>query len=394
LKYGIRLLARGVDRLAILALLALGACAPGQTQPATGASTSSPNEISIAVVGPVTGDLADFGVQMREAAKLAGADINAAGGVLGKSVRLVIEDDQCDPGHASAVAREVVKQMPVAVIGHFCSGVSIPASRIYFENGILQITPASSNPRFTDEAAAKGWATVFRTCARDDQQGVVAADYLVGHYDKDRIALLQDDSGYAQVIEPVLLKALAARGSTPVFQAQIHPGLSSYQRVIDELIKARPDAIYFMGYHPEAALLVKESRASGVQAAFMGPDSLMTTDFAQQAGAAAEGVMFTSNHSALLIPQPANLIAQLRVAGVNPERGGADYAVFTYAAFQEFAMAAQRAETFDAQALAKALRAGSFDTVMGSVTFDEKGDLRQQVFSWYRFRAGNFELVP
>lgn len=394
MQYGIRPLARAVDRLAILALLALGACAPGQTQPAADASASSPNEITIAVAGPVTGDLAEFGVQMREAAKLAVADINADGGVLGKLVRLVIEDDECDPSRAVAVAREIVAQKPVAVIGHFCSGVSIPASRIYFENHILQITPASSNPRLTDEAAAKGWMTVFRTCARDDRQGIVAADYLVGHYDKDRIALLQDDSGYARVIEPVLLKALAAHGSTPVFQAEIHPGLSSYQRVIDELIKARPDAIYFMGYHPEAALLVKEARASGLQAAFLGSDSLMTIEFAQQAGAAADGVMFTANHSAMQIPEAEDLVARLRVAGVNPERGGADYAVFTYAAFQEFALAAQRAGSFKAEALAKALRSGSFETVMGSVTFDEKGDLRQQVFSWYRFRAGTYELVP
>jgi branched-chain amino acid transport system substrate-binding protein len=394
LKYRQRAASRDFRWLAIMALLGLNACAPTQSQPAASAAASSANEIPIAVAGPVTGDLAEYGAQMREAAKLAVADINAAGGVLGKPLRLIIQDDECDPGRAKDVARSIVSQKVVAVIGHFCSGVSIPASAVYHDNGVLQITPASSNPWLTEEAASKGWKTVFRTCARDDQEGIVAADYLFAHYGKDRIALLRDDSAYARVLEGPLLKGLADHGINPVFQAQIHPGQSSYQRVIDELIKARPDVIYFMGYHPEAALLVKEARAGGLQAAFIGPDSLTTAEFAAQAGAAADGVMFTSNRSAERTPEAGDLVVRLRAQGIDAARGGADYAVFTYAAFQEFAMAAQRAGTTEAEAMAKALRSGGFDTVMGFVTFDEKGDLRKQEFSWYRFRAGNYELVP
>jgi branched-chain amino acid transport system substrate-binding protein len=367
----------------------MSACAP--TQPL---SAPSANEIPIALAGPMTGDLAEYGAQMREGAKLAVADINAAGGVLGKPLRLIIEDDQCDPARATAAARDVVSQKVLAVIGHFCSGSSIPASAIYHDNGILQITPASSNPRLTEEAAHKGWKTVFRSYPRDDQEGIAAADYLVAHYSKDRIALLQDGSGYARTIETALIKALGERGATPSFRAQIDPGRSSYQRVIDELIMARPEVVYYSGYHPEAALLVKEARASGLQAAFVGPDSLTTTEFAEQAGAAADGVMFSSNHSPERIPEAADLLVRLRAQGIDAAHGGADYAVLTYAAFQEFAMAAQRAGSLEAAAVAQALRGGSFDTVTGTVAFDWKGDLREPLFSWYRFRAGHYELAP
>lgn len=342
----------------------------------------------------MTGDLDVYGAQMREGAKLAVADINAAGGVLGKPLRLIVQDDECAPSRATSVARNVVSQNVVAVIGHFCSGVSIPASAVYAESGVLQITPSSSNPNLTEQAFHRGWKTVFRSYVRDDHLGFAAASYLAEHYPKGRIALLQDDSNYASTIERPLLRGLVAYGIEPVFQDQIDAGHSSYQDTIDELIKARPDAIYYMGYYPEAALLVKEARASGLQAAFFGSDSLMTTDFAEAAGSAADGVMFIANQGAQAVPEGAALLARLHAQGADADPTGEDYAVFTYAAFQEFALAAQQAGTTEAAAVAKALRSGSFETVMGTMAFDEKGDLRDERFSWYRFRAGSYELVP
>jgi branched-chain amino acid transport system substrate-binding protein len=342
----------------------------------------------------MTGDLAVYGAQMRKGAELAVADINAAGGVLGKPLRLIVQDDQCKPGRANSVAHKVAAQDVVAVIGHFCSGVSIPASEVYAESDILQITPSSSNPDLTEQAFRRGWKTVFRSYVRDDRLGFAAASYLAEHYATGRIALLQDDSNYARTIEKPLLRGLVAYGIEPVFQDQISAGHSSYQETIDALIAARPDAIYYMGYYPEAALLVEEARASGLQAAFLGSDSLMTTDFVDLAGSAADGVMFIANQGAQGVPEAADLLARLRAQGADADRTGEDYAVFTYAAFQEFAMAAQRAGTAEAEAVAKALRNGSFDTVMGTIAFDEEGDLRDQRFSWYRFRAGSYELVP
>jgi branched-chain amino acid transport system substrate-binding protein len=382
LKYFARLRRCGFYGLSILLLLVLGACASAEQHAA--------NDIPIAVAGPMSGDLAEFGTQMREAAKLAVADINAAGGVLGKPLRLVIQDDECDPGRARSVARKIVAQDVVAVIGHFCSGVSIPASEVYANNNVLQITPASNNPMLTEQAAAKGWHTVFRTCTRDDYQGVVAADYLAEHYGQGRIAVLRDDSNYGATVEKPLLRRLASHGIDPVYRGQISAGRSSYQRRIDELIDARPDVIYFSGYHPEAALLVKEARASGLQAAFFGADALMTLEFATLAGQAADGVMFTGNLDLGQMPEAADLVRRLREQGLDV----ASYSIFTYAAIQEFALAAQRAGTTDAEAVAQVLRSDSFDTVMGRVTFDKKGDLREAAYSWYRFENGDYRVVP
>jgi branched-chain amino acid transport system substrate-binding protein len=375
-----------------LLLLFLSACASTKQQPGVSAATAT--DIPIAVVGPLSGDLAEFGMQMREAAKLAVADINAAGGVLGKPLRLIVQDDGCDPDRATSVARQVVAQKVVAVIGHFCSGVSIPASAVYHDKGVLQITPASSNPRLTEEAGSKGWMTLFRTCPRDDRQGVFAADYLATHYAGDRVALLKDESNYARTVETPLRNTLTARGVDPVFRAQIEAGQSSYQDVIDQLAAARPDVVYYSGYHPEAAILAKEARASGIKAAFFGFDALMTNSFAQQAGTAADGTMFVGNPSATQTPQAADLLRRLPAVQGSNDGDAQNYAVFTYAAFQEYAMAAQSARSIDAKAVARALRSGSFDTVIGTVAFDEKGDLREQVFSWYRFRAGRYEPVP
>ena len=139
-------------------------------------------DIPIAVVGPVTGSNAALGEQMTRGAKMAVADINAKGGVLGKKLDLIIADDACDPKQAVAAANDVVGKKVVFVAGHYCSSSSIPASAVYNEAGVLQMTPASTNPALTDDAAKKGWNNVFRSCGRDDVQGGVAGKYLADHF--------------------------------------------------------------------------------------------------------------------------------------------------------------------------------------------------------------------
>ena len=149
-----------------------------------GASTAQA-EIAIATAGPLTGQYASFGEQMRVGAEMAVADINAAGGVLGQQLRLELGDDACDPKQAVAVANQMVNKGVVFMAGHFCSGSSIPASAVYDEEGIVQISPASTNPKLTDE----GGPGTFRVCGRDDQQGIVAGNYIVDNFPGARIAL-------------------------------------------------------------------------------------------------------------------------------------------------------------------------------------------------------------
>ena len=158
------------------------------------AATQAQAQIHIATAGPITGEYAAFGEQMKNGAEQAVADINKAGGVLGQQLVLEVGDDACDPKQAVSVANQFASKGVKMVAGHYCSGSSIPASKVYSEEGILQISPASTNPKYTDEGS---WNT-FRVCGRDDQQGKVAGDYLASHFKNEKIAILNDNSAYGK----------------------------------------------------------------------------------------------------------------------------------------------------------------------------------------------------
>ena len=175
-------------------LLLLAACtgATKQAKPQAAA-----NEIVIGVAGPMSGDLAEFGSQLRHGADQAVADVNAAGGVLGKQLKLVIGDDQCDPKRAVLVANDLVEQGVVFVDGHFCSGSSIPASKVYETAGVVQMSPSSTNPKLTE----RGIGTLFRITGRDDRQGSFAGPWLARHFAGKAVAILDDGSAYGRQVD-------------------------------------------------------------------------------------------------------------------------------------------------------------------------------------------------
>ncbi len=172
--------------------------------------TAAKAEILIATAGPMTGTYASFGEQMRRGAEMAVADLNAKGGVLGQKLQLSIGDDACDPKQAVAVANKAVSDGVVFMAGHFCSGSSIPASKVYEEVGVLQNSPASTNPKLTDE----GGDNVFRVCGRDDQQGIVAGNFLADKFGSKKIAILHDKTAYGKGLADETKKQLNKRGIT------------------------------------------------------------------------------------------------------------------------------------------------------------------------------------
>src|SRR5689334_19566995 len=176
----------------------------------TGAAKAA--DIVIGVAGPMTGANAAFGEQLRRGAQMAVKDINAHGGVMGKKLKLEVGDDACDPKQAVAVANDMVKKKIVFMAGHFCSGSSIPASAVYAEEGILQITPASTNISFTDDPAAKGVKTIMRTCGRDDRQGIFAGTWLAKNYAGKKVAILDDKSAYGKGLADQTRKAMNDAG--------------------------------------------------------------------------------------------------------------------------------------------------------------------------------------
>ncbi len=357
---------------------------------AIGASAANAQNLNVATAGPMTGEYAAFGDQMRHGAEQAVKDINAKGGVLGKNLALSIGDDACDPKQAVAVANDFVSKGIIFVAGHFCSGSSIPASAVYHEEGILQMTPASTNPKFTEDPAAAGWGTVFRTCGRDDQQGAFAGPWIAQHFKGKNVAVIDDKSTYGKGLADLTRAAMNAAGLKEVVDDEITAGDKDYSALVSKLKAANIDVIYFGGYHPEAALIVKQSREQGLNAQLLSGDSLNTQEFATLAGAAADGVMFTNAAEARNLPSAKDVVDEFRKGGFEPE----GYTLSTYAAIQVWAQAVAKAGTTDAKKVADTLRSQTWDTVIGKLGFDAKGDLTSSTYVWYVFKDGKYSEAP
>ncbi len=357
---------------------------------AIGASAAKAQSLNVATAGPMTGEYAAFGDQMKHGAQRAVLDINAKGGVLGKNLALSIGDDACDPKQAVAVANDFVSKGIIFVAGHFCSGSSIPASSVYHEEGILQMTPASTNPKFTEDPAAAGWGTVFRTCVRDDQQGSFAGPWIAQHFKGKNVAVIDDKTTYGKGLADLTRTAMNAAGMKEVLDDEITAGDKDYSALVSKLKAANVDVIYFGGYHPEAALIVKQSREQGLNAQLLSGDSLNTQEFATLAGAAADGVMFTNAAEARNLPSAKDVVDEFRKDGFEPE----GYTLSTYAAIQVWAQAVAKAGTTDAKKVADALRSQSWDTVIGKLGFDAKGDLTSSTYVWYVFKGGKYSEAP
>ncbi|HTZ80371.1 MAG TPA: branched-chain amino acid ABC transporter substrate-binding protein [Stellaceae bacterium] len=361
--------------LAAGAVLALGA-----------GNAKAQDEIVVATVGPITGQYASFGEQMKRGAELAVADINAKGGVLGKKLKLIVGDDACDPKQAVAVANQLVGQKVVFVAGHFCSGSSIPASSIYNENAILQMTPASTNPALTEDAAAKGWTNVFRTCGRDDIQGTVAGDYLASHFKGKKVAILQDKSAYGKGLADETKKAMNKKGLKEAMYESITAGDKDFSAIISKMKQAGINAIYFGGYHTEAGLIVRQAQEQGLKAQFISGDALVTDEFWKITGNAGEGVLMTFPPDPRELASAKAVVAEFKKQNYDPE----GYTLYTYAAFQVFAEAAAQAKSLKESALSKTLHAHSYSTVLGPIAFDKKGDVKNPAYVFFVWHDGKY----
>jgi len=351
-----------------------------------GLTAARADNLKIATAGPMTGEYAAFGEQMKRGAEMAVKDINAKGGVMGKNLALNIGDDQCDPKQAVAVANDFVSKGVIFVAGHFCSGSSIPASSVYHDEGILQMTPASTNPKFTDDPAKANWGTVFRTCGRDDQQGSYAGAWIAEHFKGKNVAIIDDKSTYGKGLADLTRAALNKAGAKEALDDEITAGEKDYSALVSKLKAANIDVIYFGGYHPEAALIVKQSREQGLGAQLLSGDSLNTLEFATLAGDAANGVMFTNAAEARNLPSAKQVVEEFRKDGFDPE----GYTLSTYAAVQVWAQAVTKAGSTDAAKVAAALRSQPWDTVIGKLSFDPKGDLTSSTYVWYVFKDGKY----
>ncbi len=200
------------------------------------------------------------------------------------------------------------------VAGHFCSGSSIPARDVYAEEGVLQMSPASTNPRFTDEGK---WNT-FRVCGRDDQQGMVAGAYILANFRNRKVAILHDNSAYGKGLADETKKAMNAGGMQETMYAAYTPGERDYSAIVSRMKAAGIDVIYLGGYHTEGGLIIRQAKEQGMNVTLIGGDALVTNEFWQISGAAGEGTLMTFSSDPRKRPTAAEVVARFRARNVDP----------------------------------------------------------------------------
>jgi branched-chain amino acid transport system substrate-binding protein len=349
------------------------------------ACTPVRGDIVVAAAGPVTGQLAGLGEQMLVGVRQAVADINERGGVLGERLQLEIGDDQCDPKQAVAVANQLVAKGARLVAGHFCSGSSIPAAQVYSEESVVMISPASTSPALTES----GSGFVFRVCGRDDRQGLAAGTFMAQRFAGKPVAILHDKSTYGKGLADAVQSTLRAAGVTETLYDAYTAGEKDYTPLVGRLKQAGIAAVFVGGYHTEAGLILRQMRDQGLNAALVGGDALVVREFWAIAGDAAENTYFTFVPDPRSSPAAAEVVTRFTAKGQTPE----GYVLYSYAAVEAWARAAEKAGSADPAKVSKTLHEHSFDTVLGRLRFDAKGDVDLPAFAVYRWSKGDYAPV-
>jgi branched-chain amino acid transport system substrate-binding protein len=344
-------------------------------------SSAASAQIKIGVAGPITGPNAAFGAQLKNGVEQAIEDINAAGGINGQKLQIVIGDDVSDPKQGVSVANKFAAEGVKFVVGHFNSGVSIPASQVYEEAGIVQVTPASTNPQFTE----RGMWNTFRTCGRDDQQGLVAGAYLSDKFKGKKVAVIHDKTPYGKGLADETQKAMNAKGLKEVMYEGVNTGEKDYSALVSKLKQSAVDVVYFGGLHTEAGLIIRQMRDQGLNAPLMSGDGIVSAEFTSIAGPGAEGTLMTFAPDPRKNPNAKDAVAKFKAKNFEPEA----YTLYSYAAAQILAEAAKQAGGTDGKKVADIMKSGKpFKTVIGDISFNKKGDITRPDYVMYVWKKG------
>lgn len=349
---------------------------------AVGVSAAAQADIKIGVAGPHTGAYAAYGDQLWRGAVQAAEDINAKGGINGEKVVLVKADDGCEPKQAVSVANRLVDSDKVAaVVGHFCSSSTMPASEIYDDAGVLVVTPGSTNPTVTE----RGLTGLFRICGRDDQQGIVAGNFIVDELKATKVAIVHDKDTYGQGLADATRAQLIKRGVKDVLYEGLTRGEKDFNALVTKIRAAGAEVVYFGGLHSEAGPLVRQMREQGLTAKFMSDDGIVTDELVTTAGGPqyTDGVLMTFVSDPRLQQEGKAVVERFRANGFEPE----GFTMFSYASVQTIAAAFQGAGTSDFAKASEWLKSNPVPTVMGIKEWDKKGDLTVSPYVVYRWDA-------
>jgi branched-chain amino acid transport system substrate-binding protein len=351
-----------------------------------GAATA---QVKFGVGGPITGPSAATGAQMKNGVDQAAADINAAGGILGQKISVSYGDDVSDPKQGVSVANKFAADGVKFVIGHYNSGVTIPSSEVYQENGILQITPASTNPTVTER---KMW-NIFRVCGRDDQQGQVAGEYIAKHFKGKKIAVVHDKTTYGKGLADEMKKTINKAGMKEVLYEGINTGEKDFSALVSKIKQSGADLIYWGGLYTEGGLIVRQMRDQGVKAPLMGGDGITSDEFASVGGPGVEGTLMTYGPDPRNKPDAKKVVEEFRAKKFEPEA----YTLYSYAGVQIIKQAAEAAKSLDPKKVAEKMHSGmQFKTVLGDISYDKKGDITKLdyvMYIWKKDPSGKITYV-
>ncbi len=341
--------------------------------------TAAAQEIKVAVVGAMSGPVAQWGDMEFNGARQAIKDINAKGGVKGDTLVAVEYDDACDPKQAVAVANKIVNDGIKYVIGHLCSSSTQPASDIYEDEGILMITPGATNPELTQ----RGYQMIMRTAGLDSAQGPTAAKYILETVKPQRIAILHDKQQYGEGLARSVQDGLKKGGANVVFFDGITAGEKDFSALLARLQKENIDFVYYGGYYPEMGQMLRQARATGLKTQFMGPEGVGNASLSNIAGDAGEGMLVTMPKR---YDQEASNKAIVDALKADKKDASGPYVWITYAAVQSLATGMERSGSTEPADIIKDLKEHGADTVIGPLNWDEKGDLKGfdfGVFQWH-----------
>jgi branched-chain amino acid transport system substrate-binding protein len=362
-------------------------CLIGIVAAFTLAAGSAGAEIKVGIAGPLSGSALPTGEQQEIGALKAFDHLNENGGVLGQEIVVTSVDDACEPNQAEAAARQLVSEGVIFVVGHVCSSASIAAGPIYEEAGIIMMSPASTNPKVTES----GHQNVFRVIGRDDQQGAIAGDYLADEYARSNIAILHDGQAYGQGLAEYTKLQLNKRGITEAIFDSYVPDQADYNLLIDKLVAAKIDVLYVGGYQGDIGIIIRNAKKRLLDLKLVSGDSLVSEDFPIIAGDAGIGAYFTFGPDIRLMPEAKTVVAAF-LDGEDYDPGG--YTLYSYGTVQAWAQAVENAGSLEPDAVIGALKTGSFDTVLGKIGFDDKGDVTGiSAFVWYVFEEETYVLA-
>jgi len=341
--------------------------------------------IRIGAAGPMTGDQSKMGMDLKNAVELAVAEWNEKGGVLGKKIVLLAGDDQADPKQAVSVANKFINQKAVAIVGHWNSSCSIPASKNYNDANIVMVTPATTNPYLT----VQGFKKVFRVCGTDDQQGRIAAEYVIKSLHPSKIAIIHDKTAYGQGLADYFKKALGDKVQI-VYYGGIIQHDPDYKAVLTTIKEKKPDLYYFGGIYPEAGRLVRQAQEVGMNIPMVTGDGVFDPTFINIAGKAADGTYVTFGK------EPAGLSSAKAFLEKYKAKYGESgpYSIYAYDAANIILSAIEKTNSTDGAKVADYISKTTFRGAFGDISFDKNGDVTQAPYVVWQVKDGKFQQIP